>query len=136
MSKMTLDHNPKGWWALAPVWAAWKASLGHLLTAHMRRIPNNSLHCFQVFPMYSQPDKELCHLHSKLPQYQDSKTTSGGGDTWWLHYWWSQLPGWNPMSGLHWLYLAMINLLSIPCRRHCVEIVPLWKWKSMIWLLW
>jgi hypothetical protein len=22
MSKMTLGHNPKGWWALAPVWAA------------------------------------------------------------------------------------------------------------------
>jgi hypothetical protein len=40
MSKITLGHNPKGWWALAPVWAAWKASLGHLLTAHMRRIPN------------------------------------------------------------------------------------------------
>jgi hypothetical protein len=41
MSKMTLGHNPKGWWALAPVWATWKASLGHLLTSHMRRIPNN-----------------------------------------------------------------------------------------------
>jgi hypothetical protein len=25
MSKMTLGHNPKGWWALALVWAAWKA---------------------------------------------------------------------------------------------------------------
>jgi hypothetical protein len=22
MSKMTLGHNPKGWWALAPIWAA------------------------------------------------------------------------------------------------------------------
>jgi hypothetical protein len=40
--KLALGHNPSGEWALAPVWAASKASIGHLLTSHMRRISNSN----------------------------------------------------------------------------------------------